>query len=87
MTEYRHLEQDKAERLKEALPGLSEDMPESFFRLAEIFEQQVFELSRKGDDFFIPYLMNDARPKVSETEISSSRLSRNSGSKSTQNRT
>lgn len=60
MTEYRHLEQEKAERLKEALPGLSEDMPESFFRLAEIFEQQVFELSRKGDDFFIPYMMNDA---------------------------
>lgn len=47
------------------LPGLEEDLPEAFEKLAEIFQHQVFELCADGTkegspDFYIPYMMNDA---------------------------
>lgn len=43
------------------LPGLEEDFPEPFFKLAEIFEQGVFELYRREETgcCYIPYMMND----------------------------
>ena len=56
---------DRLRRLQEALPGLTGDMPREFFRLAEVFLYDAFELSREsgpegGEIFRIPYMMNDA---------------------------
>ena len=54
---------DDQKELMKVLPGLREDMPEPFWRLAEIFADQVFELCTDGEspsDYFIPYMMNDA---------------------------
>ena len=56
---------DRLRRLQEALPGLTGDMPQEFFRLAEVFLYDAFELSREsgpegGEIFRIPYMMNDA---------------------------
>lgn len=53
------------QKLQEALPGLTDDMPREFRRLAEIFLYNAFELSRQqepkgGEIFRIPYMMNDA---------------------------
>lgn len=48
--------------LQQYLQGLEMGMPESFFHLAEILKSEAFELckSRAGDEYFIPYMMNDA---------------------------
>lgn len=50
--------------LREYLPGMTEEFPESFLKLAEIFRQQVFELyeHRENDtvEYRVPYMMNDA---------------------------
>lgn len=39
---------DRLRRLQEALPGLTGDMPREFFRLAEVFLYDAFELSRES---------------------------------------
>ena len=56
---------ERFEELKGFLPGLQKDMPESYGKLAEIFQFHVFELHLGEDrgrkaDFYIPYMMNDA---------------------------
>ena len=56
---------ERFEELKEFLPGLQRDMPESYGKLAEIFQFHVFELHLGEDrgrkvDYYIPYMMNDA---------------------------
>lgn len=56
------------EELSEYLDGLQEQMPLAFWKLAEIFKYQVFELCEEpeekeeesGKSYFIPYMMNDA---------------------------
>ena len=40
---------DRLRRLQEALPGLTGDMPREFFRLAEVFLYDAFELSRESE--------------------------------------
>ena len=53
---------DDQKELMKVLPGLREDMPEPFWRLAEIFGEQGFELCTDGEspsDYFIPYMMNE----------------------------
>ena len=56
---------ERFEELREALPGLQREMPDSYGRLAEVFRLHVFELypgeerGRKRD-YYIPYMMNDA---------------------------
>lgn len=44
------------------LPGMTEDCPEEFIYLAQLFEEQVFELLEKKEDkkYFVVYMMNDA---------------------------
>lgn len=54
---------DRFRELQQHLDGLDPDMPNSFMRLAEVFEHQVFELCKIGEDestYAIPYMMNDA---------------------------
>lgn len=56
---------ERYRELQQYLPGLTADMPESYAKLAEVFQHQVFELHRHDDteertDFYIPYMMNDA---------------------------
>ncbi len=51
--------------LTDALPGLGENLSEPFWRLAEVFRNQVFELCMIEEDdgqvgYYIPYMMNDA---------------------------
>lgn len=56
------------EELSEYLDGLQEHMPLAFWKLAEIFQYQVFELCEEpvekkeesGKIYLIPYMMNDA---------------------------
>lgn len=56
------------EELSEYLDGLQEQMPLAFWKLAEIFKYQVFELCEEpeekeeesGKSYLIPYMMNDA---------------------------
>ena len=53
---------EKWNELKEYLEGLGTQMPEPFFRLAEILQLQVFELYQDPADgqYRVPYMMNDA---------------------------
>lgn len=53
---------DNKEQYTEYLDGLTEDMPEEFFRLAQVFELNVFEpVTIDGEkDIHAAYLMNDA---------------------------
>lgn len=56
---------ERYEELKQYLPGIQRDMPSAYEKLAEIFQQQVFELhvrtpDGKQLDCYIPYMMNDA---------------------------
>lgn len=56
---------EEMEELRSFLPGLTEDMPAAYRRLAEIFKHQVFELytlEKCGETNVcaIPYMMNDA---------------------------
>ena len=44
----------------EYLPGITDDCPEEFFRLAQIFSENVFELISDGKRVFVPYMMDDA---------------------------
>ena len=51
--------------LMNALPGLKESLPQPFWRLAEVFRNQVFELcTADGEEgtleYYVPYMMNDA---------------------------
>ena len=48
--------------LQQYLVGLTTDMPQAFFHLAEILKAGAFELckSKKTGDYLIPYMMNDA---------------------------
>lgn len=51
--------------LMKVLPGLNENLPQAFWRLAEVFRNQVFELctvDRDGEtlEYYVPYMMNDA---------------------------
>lgn len=50
------------EDLQQYLVGLTSDMPQAFFHLAEILKAGAFELcqSKKTGDYLIPYMMNDA---------------------------
>lgn len=53
------------EERKKFLPGLGKDMPETYGKLAEIFQCQVFELYEevigpRNSSYYIPYMMNDA---------------------------
>ena len=53
------------EEKKKFLPGLGKDMPETYGKLAEIFQYQVFELYEevigpRNSSYYIPYMMNDA---------------------------
>ena len=53
------------EERKKCLPGLGKDMPETYGKLAEIFQYQVFELYEevigpRNSSYYIPYMMNDA---------------------------
>ena len=53
---------DNIEEYKNCLDGLTKDMPEEFFKLAQIFELSVFEpIHMEGKkDIYAAYLMNDA---------------------------
>lgn len=53
---------DNKEQYTEYLDGLTEDMPDEFFRLAQVFELNVFEpVTIDGEkDIHAAYLMNDA---------------------------
>ena len=53
---------DNIEQYKNCLDGLTKDMPEEFFKLAQIFELSVFEpIHMEGKkDIYAAYLMNDA---------------------------
>lgn len=55
---------DRFVTLQQYLEGLTRDMPKPFLHLAEIFEHQVFELCRIGEEeektYAVPYMMNDA---------------------------
>ena len=44
--------------------GVQDGISSAFEKLAEIFEYQVFELCI-GEDYLIPYMMNDAVEKRS----------------------
>ena len=59
------MEIERYRELAACLPGLVPDMGEAWERLAEIFEHQVFELYSRHEahgeeNFYIPYMMNDA---------------------------
>lgn len=49
-------------RYEKFLPGLTIDCPEEFVYLAQIFEEEVFELMEQSDEtqFYLVYMMNDA---------------------------
>ena len=47
-------------KLQTYLNGLTPELPETFCRLAEIIQLQVFELDGQEEDYRIPYMMNDA---------------------------
>ena len=53
---------DNIEQYKNCLDGLTKDMPEEFFKLAQVFELSVFEpIHMEGKkDIYAAYLMNDA---------------------------
>ena len=53
---------DKVEQYKNCLDGLTKDMSEEFFKLAQVFELSVFEpIHMEGKkDIYAAYLMNDA---------------------------
>ena len=55
---------DREKELQNSLDGLEASMPKPFWKLAEILELQVLEISRlskeEAADFLIPYMMNDA---------------------------
>lgn len=44
----------------EYLPGITDECPQEFFRLAQIFSENVFELISDKDRKAIPYMMDDA---------------------------
>ena len=53
------------EQLKQMLPGLTDEMPECFKRIAELLDYGAFELCEQhGKDgamqYVIPYILNDA---------------------------
>ena len=56
--------QDYYEELRQFLPGLSADMPETILKLAELFRAEAFELHMRKEagetKYYIPYMMNDA---------------------------
>ena len=55
---------DREKELQNSLDGLEASMPKPFWKLAEILELQVLEISRlskeEAADCLIPYMMNDA---------------------------
>ena len=54
---------DREKELQNSLDGLEASMPKPFWKLAEILELQVLEISRLSKeeaDCLIPYMMNDA---------------------------
>lgn len=42
------------------LPGITDDCPQEFFRLAQVFSENVFELITDEDKIIVPYMMDDA---------------------------
>ncbi len=61
------------EELMAYLPGLTEDMPDPFFHLAEIMQCGVLEITRgkESNHVLIPYMMNDAIEYYLEMEVTS----------------
>lgn len=45
---------------REFLPGIRDDSPEEFYRLAQIFSENVFELIQNDNGVSVPYMMDDA---------------------------
>lgn len=59
------MNQTEYKELEKYLPGLTPDLPDAYWKLAEIIKHQVFELHSHTEEngkqnCFIPYMMNDA---------------------------
>jgi len=56
------MQTEKVKLYEKFLPGLTEDCPDEFVYLAQIFKENVFELMEKKDEtqYYVVYMMNDA---------------------------
>lgn len=56
------MQTEEVKQYEKFLPGLTEDCPDEFVYLAQIFKENVFELMEKKDEtqYYVVYMMNDA---------------------------